>query len=65
MDELGKDNPRPIAKEHMKKCKHGVSGLCTKCAYKNTGRRKSTNEKYNYDVTDFMKMSINKRLVGF
>ena len=46
----------------MKKCKHGVYGLCTKCAYLNTGRRKATDSFIEKDVIEFMESSMNKRL---
>ena len=61
MKNIGKDNPRPLL-PLPNKCKHGVRGLCTKCAYMNTGRRKSTDAFVEADVVDFMNASINKRL---
>lgn len=46
-----------------KKCKHGApDGLCTKCNYQNTGRRKSTDQFVEADVVDFMSVSYNKKL---
>lgn len=45
-------------------CKHGVKGLCTKCRYMNTGRRKSTDAKVEMDVLEFINSSINRRLKG-
>lgn len=55
-------NPRPLGPiETLKKCKHGSYGLCVKCQYKNTGRRKSTDAFVESDVVDFMSASINKR----
>lgn len=60
---IGIDNPKPL--DHiskMKKCKHGVYGLCTLCAYKNTGRKKSTDSFIESDIVDFMSSSMNKRL---
>ena len=57
------ENPQPLDDiKRLKKCKHGVYGLCTKCAYLNTGRRKSTDSFVEADVVEFMGASINKRL---
>jgi len=61
--DIGKDNPQILAPlNKLKKCKHGVYGLCTQCAYKNTGRKQSTDAFVEIDVFDFMSASINKRL---
>lgn len=57
------DNPPILAPLNLlRKCKHGVFGLCTKCAYLNTGRRKSTDSFAEIDVVDFMSANLNKRL---
>lgn len=56
-------NPKHIGDlNKLKKCKHGVYGLCVKCAYLNTGRRKSTDSFVDSDVVDFMQSSFNKRM---
>ena len=61
--DIGKNNPTPLDPiKKLHKCKHGVYGLCTLCAYKNTGRRKSTDTFIESDVVDFMSASINKQL---
>ena len=55
-------NPSPLDSiEKLKKCKHGVYGLCTLCAYYNTGRRKSTDTQMEVDTFEFMQQNINKR----
>jgi len=59
------ENPSILAPlSKLKKCKHNVYGLCTKCAYMNTGRRKSTDSFVDIDTVDFMNASINKRLTN-
>lgn len=61
--EIGKDNPPILAPlNKLAKCKHGVYGLCTQCAYKNTGRRQSTDAIADIDVVDKMNLPFNKRL---
>ena len=56
-------NPQPLGDiKDLKKCKHGVIGLCVKCQYLNTGRRESTDKFVEKDVCEFMESSINKRL---
>jgi len=56
-------NPAPLGHlSTLKKCKHGVYGLCTLCAYKNTGRRKSTDRKCEQDVVEFMESTVNRQL---
>ena len=57
-------NTHPILAplDKLKKCKHGSYSFCTKCAYMNTGRRKSTDTQLEVDCVDFMNQGINKRL---
>ena len=50
-------------RKEIKRCKHNrILGLCVACRYKNTGRRKSTDQFCEVDVVDFMSASINKQL---
>lgn len=57
------ENPPILAPIHkLKPCKHGVKGLCTLCAYKNTGKRKSSLNRCEQDIVDFMSDSLNRRL---
>ena len=63
--EIAKKTGNPMPLGEVKKCKHGVGGLCTKCAYLNTGRRKSTDANVEVDVLEFMNQSLNKRLISY
>ena len=60
---MSKDGASPLPPvETLTKCKHGIYGLCTKCAYQNTGRRQSTDSFVDSDVVEFMESSMNKQL---
>jgi hypothetical protein len=55
-------NPEPLGEiSQLNKCKHGSYGLCVKCRYLNTGRRKSTDSFVEADVVEFISSNMNKR----
>ena len=59
---LGEDNPKILDKpEKLSRCRHGVLGLCSKCAYGERSHYQSRKGMIvERDVVDFIR--FNKRL---